>query len=560
MTSINSYKVRSGDTLSAIAKRNDTTVDALVKANGLKDANRISAGQVLRIPDGFDTKPTKPAETRASSYTVRSGDTLSGIAKRTGTTVDALAKANGIKDANRISPGQVLRIPSGTGTQQPVDSYKPETKPTTTKPTTTPPSDTKGTTASHDLGTLSRKYEAQGPGTVSTGAGDAGGVSYGSYQFASKTGSAQEFVNGLKNTYPEYYKALAGKKPGSAEFSAAWKDLAKKDPEGFFKAQHDAIKRTHYDPAVADIKKTTGLDVTTRSKALQDVAWSTSVQHRNNSDDIFKAAMKGKDPSKMSDEEIIKAVYAERGRRNSSGELVHFTRNSRKVQESVANRFQNEQKDALAMLKKEQAGGTTKPATPEKPKDTKPVEDTAPTTKTGQTEPKKVKVPYYSQFEAGHGYTPSDTACFKAAVAMAKSAGATVTGPDSRIQVAKSENGKGQVTVDSKKAAEGRKYIDSQLDAGKPVVVGVSHKDSNYNADGLTDHFVVITGRGVDEKGRTYYTFHDPGTTQKTKGADTNPNNRFYVDDSGKMYRPGKEASGYVTDRRFEVAMVRRNA
>ncbi|QRN96830.1 LysM peptidoglycan-binding domain-containing protein [Archangium violaceum] len=500
MTSVSSYKVRSGDTLTAIAKRNNTTVDALVKANKLKDPDRINAGQVLRIPDGFDAKPA--------------GST----------------------------PGS-----GGTRPQTPVDSYQPAQS--SQKPTP-------GGGVPEDLGSLSRKYEATGPGTVSTGKGDAGGVSYGSYQFASKSGSAKEFVDGLKNTYPEYHKALAGKTPGSAEFSAAWKDLAKKDPEGFFKAQHDAIKRTHYDPAVADIKKATGLDVTTRSKTLQDVAWSTSVQHRNNSDDIFKAALKGKDPSKMSDEEIIKAVYAERGRRNEGGELVHFRRNSRDVQESVANRFKNESKDALAQLKKEQAAGGTTSST--KPGD-KPVTDAGPVEKPGSTEAKKVKVPYYSQFEGGHGYTPSDTACFKAAVAMAKAAGANVTGPGDRIQVATGENSKGQVTVDPKKAAEGRKYIDSQLDAGKPVVVGVSHKDSDYNADKLTDHFVVITGRGVDDKGRTYYTFHDPGTTQTAKGADTNPNNRFYVDDNGKMYRPGKQATGYVTDRQLEVAMVRRN-
>jgi LysM repeat protein len=515
MTSVSNYKVRSGDTLSAIAKRYNTTVDALAKANNIKNPDRISAGQVLRVNDGFDAKPT---------------DSTKGK------------------------------------TQPKVDNYQP-TKPAT-KPveTNTKPTETKKGETPADLGSLSRKYEATGPGTVSTGSGDAGGVSYGSYQFATKTGSAKEFVDGLKNTYPDYHKALSGKTPGSAEFTKAWKDLAKKEPERFFQAQHDAIKRTHYDPAVADIKKATGLDVTTRSKALQDVAWSTSVQHRNNSDDIFKAALKGKDPSKMSDADIIKAVYAERGRKNENGELVHFRKNSAKVQESVANRFVNESKDALAQLKKEQAAGpTTKPETkqetrPETKPESKPVKDSTPVEKPGSKDATKVKVPYFSQFEGGHGYTPNDTACFNAAVAMAKAAGATVTGPDKRIQVATSENSKGQVTVDPKKAAEGRKYIDSQLDAGKPVVVGVSHKDSDYNADKLTDHFVVITGRGVDDKGRTYYTFHDPGTTQKAKGADTNPNNRFYVDDNGKMYREGSKATGYVTDRQLEVAMVRRNA
>ncbi|SET36030.1 LysM peptidoglycan-binding domain-containing protein [Stigmatella erecta] len=503
MTGVSNYKVRSGDTLSAIAKRNSTTVDALVKDNKLKDPDRISAGQVLRIADGFDTKPA--------------GSTQGGRA---------------------------------TGAPMRVDSYQPAGA--SAKPTGAG----KGGSVPADLGALSRKYEATGPGTVSTGKGDKGGVSYGSYQFSSKSGSAKEFVNGLKNTYPEYHKALAGKTPGSPEFTAAWKDLAKKDPEGFFKAQHDAIARTHHGPAVADIQKTTGLDVTTRSKTLQDVAWSTAVQHRNNSDDVFKAALKGKDPSKMSDEEIIKAVYAERGRRNEGGELVHFSSSSRGMQEGVANRFKNESKDALAQLKKEQAAGRTESAP--KP-DGKPVTGTGSVNKPVSAEAKQVKVPYYSQFEGGHGYTPGGKACFKAAVSMAKAAGANVTGPGDRIQVATGENSKGQVTVDPKKAAEGRKYIDSQLDAGKPVVVGVSHKDANYNADGLTDHFVVITGRGVDDKGRAYYTFHDPGTTQTSKGADTNPDNRFYMEDTGKMYRPGKQANGYVSDRQFEVSMVRRN-
>ena len=197
---------------------------------------------------------------------------------------------------------------------------------------------------------------------------------------------------------------------------------------------------------------------------------------------------------------------------------------------------------------------STSPTTEVNPK------DIAPVMPSGTMPERHVEVPYYSQFEGGHGFAPGGTACLKAASAMAAASGAQVLGPGKRIQVGISENGTGQLTVDPKAAAEGRKYIDQQLDAGKPVVVGVSHKDANYNVDELTDHFVTITGRGVDEKGRTYYTFHDPGTKNASKGRDTNPNNRFYVDDkTGMMYRPGKEANGYVTDRRFEVAMVRRN-
>ncbi|MGE6763737.1 LysM peptidoglycan-binding domain-containing protein [Corallococcus interemptor] len=540
MADVSNYRIRSGDTLSGIAKRYNTSVDALAKANNIKDPNKILAGTALKVQvrDGFDAKPT----TRSSAGTKTSGDTFTQ---------------------------------STSGTQK----------------TLPPPEGSTTSNAGGELGSLSRKYEARGPGTVSTGKGDKGGVSYGSYQFASANGSAQSFVNSLKKTNPDYYKALSGSKPGSAEFSSAWKQLAAKDPKGFDKAQHDYIKATHYDPGAANIKKATGIDLDKRSAALRDVAWSTSVQHGpGKADDIFKKALAGRDPAKVSDEQLIKDIYAERGRTNASGTLVHFSGNSKEVQKGVANRFKSEAKDALAMLKKEQSGATTKPSNtntgvvpPSVNGDSKPgrtqgtgntqgTNTSKPTTEADRTDTQQVagakdkpavhvKVPYYSQFENGHGYTASDTACFKAATAMARDAKATVLGPDRRIQVGTSENGVGALKVDPKKAAEGRNYIDKQLEAGKPVVVGVSHKDASYNADGLTDHFVTITGRGVDDKGRTYYTFHDPGTTNASKGKDTNPNNRFYVDDkTGNMYRPGKAANGYVTDRHYDVAMVRRNA
>jgi hypothetical protein len=201
------------------------------------------------------------------------------------------------------------------------------------------------------LGSLSKKYEATGPGTVSTGAGDAGGVSYGSYQFSSKTGTAQAFVTSLKSSHPSGSQALAGKKPGTSAFSTAWKKLAAKDPSGFDQAQHDYVKKTHYDPAASGVKSRTGLDVSKRSAALRDVLWSTAVQHGpGGAPGIFKVALHGRDPSKVSDAEIIKAVYAERGRTDSRGNLVHFPGSSKAVQRGVANRFRNEQRDALAEL------------------------------------------------------------------------------------------------------------------------------------------------------------------------------------------------------------------
>ncbi|WP_206796612.1 LysM peptidoglycan-binding domain-containing protein [Amycolatopsis sp. MtRt-6] len=96
------YTVRSGDTLSGIAARFGTTVAALAALNGIANPNLIYAGQKLRI------RGTPPSDRR---YQIKPGDTLSGIARRFGTTVAALAARNGIADPNRIYAGQWLDIP-----------------------------------------------------------------------------------------------------------------------------------------------------------------------------------------------------------------------------------------------------------------------------------------------------------------------------------------------------------------------------------------------------------------------------------------------------------------
>lgn len=124
-----SYIVRAGDTLSAIAVRYGTTVDALVRANGLASANMIYVGQRLIVSGaGQATSSTASGQTAAGGQvvTVRAGDTLAAIAYRYGTTAWAIASANGLSNANLIYPGQRLRIPSGAsaGTSAPATGGK----------------------------------------------------------------------------------------------------------------------------------------------------------------------------------------------------------------------------------------------------------------------------------------------------------------------------------------------------------------------------------------------------------------------------------------------------
>ncbi|ATB28108.1 LysM peptidoglycan-binding domain-containing protein [Melittangium boletus] len=104
------YRVKSGDTLEAIARRHSVSVEAIARLNGLSDVNRIHAGLVLKIPRA-SAKPgvSPPSEVR---YRVLAGETLEQIARRHNVTVEAIRQANHIEDIHRISIGHRLIIPA----------------------------------------------------------------------------------------------------------------------------------------------------------------------------------------------------------------------------------------------------------------------------------------------------------------------------------------------------------------------------------------------------------------------------------------------------------------
>ncbi len=132
-TSTGSYTIQSGDTLGGIASRYGTSVSALASANHISNPNLIFAGQHLTIP-GQSTStpaPTPPASGGGQTYTVRSGDSLGAIASRYGTSVSALASANHIANPNLIYPGQRLTIPNGSGPVSGPGPVAPAPGPTT---------------------------------------------------------------------------------------------------------------------------------------------------------------------------------------------------------------------------------------------------------------------------------------------------------------------------------------------------------------------------------------------------------------------------------------------
>lgn len=96
------YTVRSGDTLSSIASKFGTNYQALASLNGLSNPNLIYVGQVLRVNGS--------ANAGSVYYTVRAGDNLSAIASRYGTSYQSIASLNGLANPNLIYAGQTLKI------------------------------------------------------------------------------------------------------------------------------------------------------------------------------------------------------------------------------------------------------------------------------------------------------------------------------------------------------------------------------------------------------------------------------------------------------------------
>ena len=302
------------------------------------------------------------------TYTIKAGDTLSKIAARNGLTLAQLLQANPqISDPNRINVGDVLNLPNGSAATE-------NTRPLPTNPVATnpvPPISTDNTqplpsnpvnaaagaigkALADALGALSAKYETggRGPGTVSTGAGDPGGVSYGSYQMATKMGTVARFIAQAGFPWSKDFQGLA---PGTAQFTAVWKRIAANQTDDFQHAQHSFIKATHYDLLCAKVLADNKVDINSRSRAVQDVIWSTAVQHGGATPIIGRAIANLScaltDPTY--DKQLICAIYAERGRKKPDGTLAYFSKSAPSVQAGVSRRFRDEQVDALAMLAKE---------------------------------------------------------------------------------------------------------------------------------------------------------------------------------------------------------------
>jgi putative chitinase len=104
--------VQPGDNLFRIALRHGTSVEAIAQANGIANVSQIYVGQELTIPPGGQPggQPTQPSP-GGTTYVVQPGDNLFRIALRYNMSHLVLAEYNGIANPSNIYVGQVIRIP-----------------------------------------------------------------------------------------------------------------------------------------------------------------------------------------------------------------------------------------------------------------------------------------------------------------------------------------------------------------------------------------------------------------------------------------------------------------
>jgi N-acetylmuramoyl-L-alanine amidase len=146
---LSGYRVRIGDTLSAIAAEHGVSIAQLAAANGFTPRGVLLAGTSLRLPGagtgtagGSSTSATAPAATTATGTTSRGGhfvvpgDTLTGIAAANGITPATLAAANGLRPDSFVIAGTRLSIPAGTPSAVVPATTTTSTAAAPTRPTT----------------------------------------------------------------------------------------------------------------------------------------------------------------------------------------------------------------------------------------------------------------------------------------------------------------------------------------------------------------------------------------------------------------------------------------
>lgn len=105
------YTVKKGNTLSGIAKKYGTTVNSLVRLNGIKNPNLIYPNQKIKINTNSGSSSGENSCGKIL-YTIKYGDTLSSLASKYQSSISDIVKVNNILNPNLIYAGKQIRIPT----------------------------------------------------------------------------------------------------------------------------------------------------------------------------------------------------------------------------------------------------------------------------------------------------------------------------------------------------------------------------------------------------------------------------------------------------------------
>lgn len=203
-------------------------------------------------------------------------------------------------------------------------------------------------TQGQDIGALSARFEStEAPDAI--GFDHRGGTSYGTYQISSRAGTMDRFIDYLSERSPALANRLKSAGPANTggvhgRMPETWKKISREDPERFAQLQHDFIEQTHYLPAVQEIAQQTGVDISKNSKPLQEVLWSTAVQHGpRGAARIFSKALSrsGAKNGEIRTAQLIGSIYDMR--------KGQFGSSAPEVRAAVHNRLRQESRMALAM-------------------------------------------------------------------------------------------------------------------------------------------------------------------------------------------------------------------
>ncbi len=216
-----------------------------------------------------------------------------------------------------------------------------------------------GNLPAQEAGSLSARYESGSEGIAAIGYDRHGGTSYGKYQISSRAGTMNRFLDYLDTRAPDLATRLRESGPAntggrSGRMPNTWKEIAAEDPTRFEALQSDFIRDSHYEPALVAMTESSGLSYAAIPPALQEVLFSTAVQHGP----VGAAGIINQAVAKVGADRL-RADASEEERLSAGRELItaiynaragKFGSSTRQVRTAVQQRLRQEMSDALAML------------------------------------------------------------------------------------------------------------------------------------------------------------------------------------------------------------------